>query len=165
MKLKLLDVVSLCFLGGILLFNISILKDVIDWTTYHTCIFCSIVNYVKLEPILYESDLVMVLSVPNPRCNLHLLVIPRKHIKHIHSEEISSSLLQSMKNACLAVTESSSVHMMFHNPPFYSVPHLHMHCMLCNSNDDSPLLWNYWVNIFNDISGIGIEEAITRLEY
>ncbi len=105
----------------------------------------------------------MVLTVPSPRCDLHLIVIPREHIKHIHSSGITHVLLESMKKACLKVTGTNEVKMMFHNPPFYSVPHLHMHCMICNEEDDNTLLWNYWVNIFNEAAGITIEDAIGKI--
>lgn len=164
MKLIFLDLISLGFLASILLFNISILKDALSSDSAASCKFCSIANYTKPEPVLYEDEQVMVLTVPSPRCDMHLIVIPREHIKHIHSFGITPSLLQSMKLACLKVTETTEVKMMFHNPPFYSVPHLHMHCMICSEEDDNPLLWNYWVNMFNEVAGISIEDAIGNIE-
>jgi hypothetical protein len=35
--------------------------------------------------------------------------------------------------------------------------------MICNEEDDNTLLWNYWVNIFNEAAGITIEDAIGKI--
>jgi histidine triad (HIT) family protein len=48
------------------------------------CIFCNIVNGEKPTEFLYQDDTLVVFSDIYPQAPVHLLVVPRKHIRSIN---------------------------------------------------------------------------------
>ena len=48
------------------------------------CIFCDIVNGLTDTEILYETDDLVVFKDINPHAPVHLLVVPKKHIRSIN---------------------------------------------------------------------------------
>ncbi len=48
------------------------------------CIFCDIVNGLTDTEILYETDDLVVFRDINPHAPVHLLVVPKKHIRSIN---------------------------------------------------------------------------------
>ena len=51
------------------------------------CIFCKIVNGEMSTKFLYESDTLVVFKDINPAAPVHLLIVPRKHIRSINDLE------------------------------------------------------------------------------
>lgn len=51
------------------------------------CIFCKIINKTIPSDIVVESENVIVIKDISPKASLHLLIIPKKHIKDIVSFE------------------------------------------------------------------------------
>ncbi len=48
------------------------------------CIFCKIVNGEMSTKFLYENDTLVVFKDINPVAPVHLLIVPRKHIRSIN---------------------------------------------------------------------------------
>ena len=48
------------------------------------CIFCKIVNGETSTKFLYENDTLVVFKDINPVAPVHLLIVPRKHIRSIN---------------------------------------------------------------------------------
>ena len=51
------------------------------------CIFCDIINGKMGTKFLYESDTLVVFKDINPAAPVHLLIVPRKHIRSINDLE------------------------------------------------------------------------------
>lgn len=49
------------------------------------CIFCKILNKEMPADILYEDDKLMIFRDINPAAPVHLLIVPRKHIRSINN--------------------------------------------------------------------------------
>jgi histidine triad (HIT) family protein len=48
------------------------------------CIFCQIANHQQAADIVYENDAIIVFQDINPKAPVHLLIVPKKHIKSIN---------------------------------------------------------------------------------
>ncbi len=57
------------------------------------CIFCKIANSDFNTEFLYEDDDFLAFNDINPQAPIHILVIPKKHIKSISSSSESDSLI------------------------------------------------------------------------
>ncbi|PKA61086.1 14 kDa zinc-binding protein [Apostasia shenzhenica] len=100
------------------------------------CIFCQIARFSTSTTLLHTDDRVVAFPDVNPSAFRHYLVIPAMHIPTIkdlrrrkedyqlvrHMLDVGISLLQ--KDA----PESKLFRFGFHQPPFNSVNHLHLHC-------------------------------------
>jgi len=51
------------------------------------CIFCDIINKKSPAKILYEDDEIIAFPDINPSAPVHILVIPKKHIKSVNELE------------------------------------------------------------------------------
>lgn len=59
------------------------------------CIFCKIVNKELPSQVVYEDDEILAFKDIHPVTPVHILVIPKKHIKSlIDLEELDSSLIR-----------------------------------------------------------------------
>ena len=50
----------------------------------HDCLFCKIVNREIPSEFLYEDDTYVVFKDINPAAPVHLLLVPKKHIRSIN---------------------------------------------------------------------------------
>jgi len=48
------------------------------------CIFCKIINKELPSEIVYENDKIIVFKDVNPKAEIHLLIVPKKHIENIN---------------------------------------------------------------------------------
>lgn len=55
------------------------------------CLFCQIIRREKPAEIVYEDDVVTVFKDKFPHAPVHLLVVPRKHIRSINDLSIEDS--------------------------------------------------------------------------
>ncbi len=51
------------------------------------CIFCNIINRKLPSEFLYEDDTVVVFKDIHPHAPIHLLIVPKKHIRSINDLE------------------------------------------------------------------------------
>ena len=100
------------------------------------CIFCDIVSKSNKEILLYEDEHIVIFNDKNPRSKLHIQIIPKKHIRNInHLEKVDYELLIHMKAKAFEFMRihyniEDNILLGFHIPPFYSINHLHMHCIV-----------------------------------
>ena len=114
--------------------EISTLKKFNAITKKKDCIFC----YLPPKRILFENETILIIEDINPIAKIHLLCIPKSHIKNINSLTINDiNLLNMMKNSAIDYIvknynniNENNIILGFHIPPFTSVNHLHMHCIV-----------------------------------
>lgn len=118
------------------------------------CIFCDIIK--KNEVIVYENDEIVLFKPRSADAEIHLLCCPKKHIKNINSltnEDIP--ILEKMKLTAIEYIEKEynfkNPILGFHIPPFYSIKHLHMHCLSSK-------------NFYNKLVLREVDDQIKRLE-
>ena len=100
------------------------------------CKFCDIIEN-KPEQKLFEDDKICIFfSIPQI-AYVHMQCIPKIHIKNINSLTYKHiPLLYHMKETVIQFLtkkyyiDSNIIIMGFHIPPFNSVQHLHMHCII-----------------------------------
>lgn len=64
------------------------------------CIFCQIIKKEAVSDIEYEDEKVIIFKDINPKAAVHLLIVPKKHIKSIKtpgSEEVVGVLVKAAK--------------------------------------------------------------------
>ena len=59
------------------------------------CIFCEIVNGEKTEKILYQNEYVVVFEDIHPQAPVHLLIVPKTHIRSINDLTAADSTIVS----------------------------------------------------------------------
>ncbi|XP_018550081.1 adenosine 5'-monophosphoramidase HINT3 isoform X1 [Lates calcarifer] len=102
-----------------------------------TCIFCWIANDQdkETEVIKQNKELVCFRDI-NPAAPHHYLVIPREHIHSCLSlHKAHTGLVKRMAEMGRAVlrdqgiTDMEDIRLGFHQPPYISVDHLHLHVL------------------------------------
>lgn len=113
-----------------------------DLGAVQRCIFCSIVagEPVGGTRVLLETDRVVVFQPLAPGAAHHMLAVPKVHIDNANSlSAADAELLEELREAgvrALRVVrevpeeELQGAHFAFHVPPFNSIDHLHLHCMI-----------------------------------
>ncbi|CAH8839348.1 unnamed protein product [Trichobilharzia szidati] len=100
------------------------------------CVFCSIASGKTDQPILSETDNVVIFNDRSPKARYHFQCVPKMHIrdpKKLTHKDIP--LVREMVN-CGQQLVTSQLHLNpedflfgFHWPPFNSVHHLHLHIL------------------------------------
>ena len=113
------------------------------------CVFC---DY-KTQKVVDENETLVLFEDISPMAKHHFLCIPKEHIININSltKEHIPMLEQMKEMAIKYLTETFQnegvtkeiIKFGFHVPPFTSIPHLHMHCIVPPYN-------NYYYVIMND---------------
>ncbi|ORY98238.1 HIT-like domain-containing protein [Syncephalastrum racemosum] len=102
-----------------------------------TCPFCH-VSATNGFPIVHEDDDLIAFHDRSPGAAMHLLVIPRQHIKNVKALDAShGDLLEKMidlgrrllKDHGFDPDDPSVSRLGFHIPPFNSIDHLHLHVL------------------------------------
>uniref|UniRef100_A0A673BZ47 Histidine triad nucleotide-binding protein 3-like n=1 Tax=Sphaeramia orbicularis TaxID=375764 RepID=A0A673BZ47_9TELE len=100
-----------------------------------SCIFCLIASGQDKEAEVIKQDLVCFRDIC-PAAPHHYLVIPRKHIQSCFSlNRRHVNLVERMAQMGKAVlqeqgiTDMTDIMLGFHQPPFISVSHLHLHVL------------------------------------
>jgi len=74
------------------------------------CIFCKIVNGEMSTEFLYENDTLVVFKDINPSAPVHLLIMPRKHIRSVNDlKEEDKKILSEMIMASKDMAKKESV--------------------------------------------------------
>ncbi|XP_051119371.1 bifunctional adenosine 5'-phosphosulfate phosphorylase/adenylylsulfatase HINT4 isoform X2 [Andrographis paniculata] len=100
------------------------------------CIFCQIARGCTSAVLLHKDDKVVAFQDINPSAFRHYLVIPIEHIPTVKdlrrtSEDFAlvSHMLNVGKNLLQRdASNANDYRFGFHQPPFNSVNHLHLHC-------------------------------------
>lgn len=101
------------------------------------CIFCEIARFPTSTSLLYRDDKIVAFQDINPSAFRHYLVIPTEHIptvKSLQKGQQHYSLVSHMLNVGKTLlqrdaSQSNEHRFGFHQPPFNSVDHLHLHCL------------------------------------
>ncbi|XP_060179965.1 bifunctional adenosine 5'-phosphosulfate phosphorylase/adenylylsulfatase HINT4 [Lycium barbarum] len=102
------------------------------------CIFCQIANSSSSSTtLLHSDDKVVAFPDINPSAFRHYLVIPKQHIptvKNLQRSPEDFSLVSHMLDVGKSLLhrdapQSKHYRFGFHQPPFNSVDHLHLHCL------------------------------------
>ena len=100
------------------------------------CSFCQAINSTRFK--YYEDEEVVALRDESPVCAIHMLILPVEHTKDVHS--ITLQQLAHLNQTCHSLLDNTGSDgrrvVVFHRPPYYSVPHLHLHCKLCTPQDE-----------------------------
>ncbi|KAJ3680369.1 hypothetical protein LUZ60_016647 [Juncus effusus] len=101
------------------------------------CVFCDIARGTSSTTILYSDDKVVVFPDRNPSAFRHYLAIPVKHVPTVNNLErkaedyqLVNHMLNVGKDLLKRDAPNSEEHRFgFHQPPFNSINHLHLHCL------------------------------------
>jgi len=99
------------------------------------CIFCKIINKEIPTEFLYEDDQLVVFKDINPLAPIHLLLVPKKHIRSINDLDdsdttIVSDLIMRAKDMAEKMSVNKSGYRIFFNVEKgggQEVFHLHLH--------------------------------------
>ena len=114
------------------------------------CVFCAInAGKVPCEAVEgFASDEFCCFRDIRPEGRVHLLVVPRRHIRDCFSAESTASLFRRMQTAARAALEllgeaPAGAKMGFVRPPFNTVMHLHLHVIVDSKRKRGP-----WMKFF-----------------
>ncbi|GJN02219.1 hypothetical protein PR202_ga19549 [Eleusine coracana subsp. coracana] len=103
------------------------------------CVFCDIARRTPTSTtsLLYADDKVVAFRDINPSAFRHYLIIPIEHISTVKSlqrteddYQLVSHMVKVGKDLLNRDAPNSEEHRFgFHQPPFNSVDHLHLHCL------------------------------------
>ncbi|KAL6652319.1 hypothetical protein ACP70R_011244 [Stipagrostis hirtigluma subsp. patula] len=103
------------------------------------CVFCDIASRAPTSTttLLYSDDKVVAFKDINPSAFRHYLVIPIEHIPTVKSlqrteddHQLVNHMVKVGKDLLTRDAPNSAEHRFgFHQPPFNSVDHLHLHCL------------------------------------
>ena len=99
------------------------------------CIFCKIANGEIPTKFLYEDDILVVFKDINPHAPVHILIVPKKHIRSINDlaendREIISHMIMVGKNIAKKESVQSSGYKLLFNVERGGgqvIFHLHLH--------------------------------------
>ena len=95
------------------------------------CIFCKIIaGEIKSKPI-YQSESVLAIDDINPVADVHILIIPKRHIASVLTiEDTDGGELVAMHKAAMELVKErklDSFRLVFNGGRLQHVPHMHMH--------------------------------------
>lgn len=101
------------------------------------CVFCDLILN-KTRQLLFENDTIVIFSDRTPIGRIHLQCAPKEHIKNINSLsskhiELVETMQREAMNYIMSIDSEVMEHdikLGFHIPPFTSIGHLHMHCIV-----------------------------------
>jgi histidine triad (HIT) family protein len=92
------------------------------------CVFCSIANG-DPSKLIWQNDLAAAFKSINPEAKVHVLVVPKQHIKNIDAlddEALAGKLVMAVREVIrtLGLVEANKVMVQG-----IEIPHLHFHIM------------------------------------
>lgn len=154
--------------GIIISFVCEVGSDVFDHAPESLCDYCAISNHTANVRIIDTQNHLIAFKEKDSSCAKHFIIIPEQHIKNVHSENATCELLTQMQKFCLKLLDeygySKGRKILFNNPPFYTIKHLHLHCMDCDANDSSFLSTNFYYNWFATVSAPDISSKCGVLD-
>ena len=99
------------------------------------CLFCKIANGDTPTQFLYENDTLVVFNDINPHAPVHLLIVPKKHIRSINDltlddNKIVSEMISIARDMAKKASISKSGYKLFFNVERGGgqlIFHLHLH--------------------------------------
>ena len=105
----------------------------IKYMTTRDCLFCKLVGgEIKTDKILETDDVVAVNDI-NPVANIHIVIIPKRHIESVLTvgSGDASDIIKMMKVAQKIIRDRQldAFRLAFNGGRYAHVPHLHMHLL------------------------------------
>jgi len=97
-------------------------------TTMEECIFCNIANKKTDTKLIRETNTLIVIKDINPQASIHLLIVPKQHIRDV--SQINDKLWNEIKEVAvyLAREKSLSGFRLIHNAgDVAKIPHMQVH--------------------------------------
>ncbi|PXF44782.1 Bifunctional adenosine 5'-phosphosulfate phosphorylase/adenylylsulfatase HINT4 [Gracilariopsis chorda] len=109
----------------------------------------------NVPAILYMDDEIVAFPDRDPKASTHVLVVPRRrHIIGVEGLKPSDlPLLDAMGRVGKQLTNCLPSNMGFHQRPFRSVDHLHLHCIVPPFR--SPMTKVFFINLLRRDSNLG----------
>ncbi len=98
------------------------------------CIFCKIKNHELPAKMVYESSDIMAFADINPKAEVHILIVPKEHIKSIRDIKGKEKLLAEVYEVIDKLVEQhklqdDSYRVVVNGGKAQIVPHLHFHLL------------------------------------
>lgn len=97
------------------------------------CIFCKIAKKEVKVKVLYESELVVAFADVNPISEVHILIVPKRHIDSVSTIGLSDSKeiieMFSVANKLAQEKKLDAFRLAFNAGRYQHVSHLHMHLL------------------------------------
>lgn len=99
------------------------------------CLFCKIINKEIPKEFTYESDSLVAFPDINPSADIHILIVPKKHISSIVdiTKEYGSLLFEVYEVVKRLVVENNlendSYRVVVNGGKAQHIPHLHFHLL------------------------------------
>jgi len=105
----------------------------VKYRTSKDCIFCKIASgEISSKPVLENNNVIAINDV-NPVADVHILIIPKKHIDSVLtiSDSDAGDIVEMHKAAQQLVKEKNldAFRLAFNGGKYQHVPHLHMHLL------------------------------------
>jgi histidine triad (HIT) family protein len=102
-----------------------------------TCIFCDIAEGRRAAEVIYQDEILVAFHDIHPAAPVHILVVPRKHIRSINDlteedrETVSEMIFRSREIAKMAEVDGSGFKLVFNTETGAGqvIFHLHMHLL------------------------------------
>jgi len=103
------------------------------YMTSKDCLFCKIVNGEIKTDVVLETPEAMAFNDINPVSEVHIVIIPKKHIETVTSVEPEDGVdLVAMHKVAKQLVEKqklSAYRLAYNGGKFQHVPHMHMHLL------------------------------------
>ena len=98
------------------------------------CLFCSIIKNKIQTKFIYKDDDIVVFSDINPKSRVHLLVVPREHIKSFLDLSSKNILILTKMTKVIqriigAKKLEGGYQVIFNGGKYQHIPHLHWHLL------------------------------------
>jgi histidine triad (HIT) family protein len=98
------------------------------------CIFCQIRDKEIPAKMEYESENIMAFADINPAAELHILIVPKKHVKSIRDVKGQEKLLKEVYGVVDELVEKNNLteghyRVLVNGGKAQKVPHLHFHLL------------------------------------
>eukprot|EP00928_Gymnodinium_smaydae_P014034 TRINITY_DN15090_c0_g1_i2.p1 TRINITY_DN15090_c0_g1~~TRINITY_DN15090_c0_g1_i2.p1 ORF type:complete len:162 (-),score=3.61 TRINITY_DN15090_c0_g1_i2:110-595(-) len=96
------------------------------------CLFCDFANGLpdkagNVKHLVYQDDLCACFESKAREASTHLLIVPKRHVQNWKSPE-TGKLLPHMIQVADRLHPGAELH--FHNPPYNTIDHLHLHVLV-----------------------------------
>lgn len=99
------------------------------------CIFCQIINRKVPAKIIYEDDMLMVFPDISPSADIHILIVPKEHIKSIRElEDKHGVMLTKVYQIANKLVDENNLNenlyrVVVNGGRAQHIPHLHFHLL------------------------------------
>lgn len=94
------------------------------------CVFCKIIKGGIPREFEYEDDKVVIFSSNKPEAEIHLLVIPKKHIpSFLELDEVILDMTKAAQKIIKDMNLSDGYKLCFNGGKYLEVQHVHLHLL------------------------------------